>query len=373
MIGVKRNRNKDSPYVPNRPLTRVELHVHLDGGVRHETIWELAKEKKIKLPGRGTFEEFKDYSIVQTPRDLAYFLSKFDIILASIKGDLKAIERVAYEFAEDASLSGILYSEARFCPHIIIPDDVAKNTTGDETEGKKWVWDVTGALIKGLQRGQADFGSNVNLVATCIRGYPTRWYEETLELAADKDFHQGRVIAIDIAALPDTQDEKFMLEPEAISIFDRAQKLGIHRTVHAGESGQASQVTNALDILHAERIGHGYRILQDPLVYNRISEQRIHLECCPWSSLLTGSVPSSTIPHPIIKFFEDNINVSVNTDDPTVTGTKIDDEYRLLSNWGLSDVHYVRGTFNAARSCFLPQNEKDDLIQNICKTYGFSS
>lgn len=93
-----------------------------------------------------------------------------------------------------------------------------------------------------------------------------------------------------------------MLEQEAIDIFDQALKLGIHRTVHAGESGPAKQVTFALDTLHAERIGHGYRIFADQNVYNRVKSENIHLECCPWSSMLTGSISPFDIPHPVIKY-----------------------------------------------------------------------
>lgn len=93
-----------------------------------------------------------------------------------------------------------------------------------------------------------------------------------------------------------------MLEKEAVEIFDQALKLGVRRTVHAGESGPAQQVSFAIDTLHAERIGHGYRICSDKDVYNRVKNEQIHLECCPWSSMLTGSISPFQIPHPIIKF-----------------------------------------------------------------------
>lgn len=92
-----------------------------------------------------------------------------------------------------------------------------------------------------------------------------------------------------------------MSDKEAIGIFDRAQKLGIRRTVHSGESGPAAQVKFALDTLHAERIGHGYRLCTDQGLYQRIKKDQIHLECCPWSSILTGSISPFDIPHPIVK------------------------------------------------------------------------
>jgi len=120
------------------------------------------------------------------------------------RGDLKSCERLAYEFVEDCSVAGILYAEARFCPHILVPDDVIAREQKDDQETRKWLWDVTGALIKGLKRGKTDFGSHVTLIATVIRGYSKLWYDETLELIADKPFHDGWIVGIDIAALPDT-------------------------------------------------------------------------------------------------------------------------------------------------------------------------
>lgn len=92
-----------------------------------------------------------------------------------------------------------------------------------------------------------------------------------------------------------------MFENEAIELFDKAKKLGIGRTVHAAESGPAEQVTFALDKLHADRIGHGYRICFDQNVYKRVKQEKVHLECCPWSSLLTGSISPFEIPHPVVK------------------------------------------------------------------------
>lgn len=95
--------------------------------------------------------------------------------------------------------------------------------------------------------------------------------------------------------------EHFMMADAAVSFFNRAAQLGIHRTVHAGESGGPDQVVGALDVLHAERIGHGYRIIHDKDVYDRVKNEKIHLECCPWSSILTGSIPMTAMPHPVVK------------------------------------------------------------------------
>lgn len=99
--------------------------------------------------------------------------------------------------------------------------------------------------------------------------------------------------------------------------------------------------------MNAERIGHGYRVLEDEKIYQDCLEKKIHFECCPTSSLLTGSVSLPVCKeHPIMRFSRDGASFSVNTDDPTVTNTKLSDEYALLRNWGLTDEQIKQSVSN---------------------------
>lgn len=166
------------------------------------------------------------------------------------------------------------------------------------------MYSVTEALLRGLSKGKAEFGSKVNLIVTSIRGDSPIWFEETLELLLDRDFHSGMLCGLDVAALPHTSSEDHMDCDQLKHLFDRARKAGIHRTVHAGESGEASQVAWAIDQLGAERIGHGYRSVKSPDLYDRLKREQVHLECCPWSSFLTGSVGMAEHPHPIVRYCE---------------------------------------------------------------------
>jgi adenosine deaminase len=372
MIGIKRTISREFPYKVDKMLTRVELHVHLDGAIRHETVWDLAKQKNIPLPGRGGLPELKDYLVVKAGVSLDDFLSRFDIITKVLRGDLIALERLAYEFVEDSSRQGIAYFEARYCPHLLFPENM------DGESSRDWTYKITGAIIKGLERGQVDFKTRGNLIGTCIRNNPEHWYTEMLEITADKQFHGGRLVGIDLAGvaefvgLGNSTIEVSHDGDKSIQYCKKAAELGIPRTIHAGESGAAGSVTDALDTLYANRIGHGYRIVQDMKVYERVRKEQIHLETCPWSSILTASICPTNTPHPIVRFFRDDFNVSVNTDDPTCTGTQMDDEFRLLYSWGLNEAHFMRASFNAARSAFLPENEKKDLLQSMAKLIGFS-
>ena len=127
------------------------------------------------------------------------------------------------------------------------------------------------------------------------------------------------------------------------------------------------------DIMGAERIGHGYAALDDISVYERCRKENVHFEVCPTSSIMTGAVSAgdaASLKHPIIRFAQDNINFSINTDDPTVTGTYIQHEIELIRSWGLTETHITRSMFNAARSSFLPQDEKKDLLKKLRKVYS---
>ena len=128
----------------------------------------------------------------------------------------------------------------------------------------------------------------------------------------------------------------------------------------------------SIDIMGAERIGHGYHALDDPAVYQRCRDENVHFEVCPTSSIMTGAVSAgdaASLKHPLIRFAKDNVNFSLNTDDPTVTGTYLQQEVELVRSWGLTETHITRAMFNAARSTFLPEDEKKDLIKNLRKVY----
>nr|CAD7454123.1 unnamed protein product [Timema tahoe] len=158
-------------------------------------------------------------------------------------------------------------------------------------------------------------------------------------------FRDEGVVGLDTAAMS-TSDlseyEEVSLGVDEVLVYQEASRLGIHRTVHAGEIGSAEMVKRAVEEYNSERIGHGYNVLSDPAVYDMCQKKDIHFETCPWSSLLTGAVPLGVNKHPIVRFAEDNLNFSLSSDDPTVTGCFVEEDYRLAASWGLSEAHFVR-------------------------------
>ncbi|GFR33262.1 adenosine deaminase [Trichonephila clavata] len=223
---------------------------------------------------------------------------------------------------------------------------------------------VVESVNRGLERGLRTFGVDVRSILCSIRGM-AGWSRKVVQLC--KEYRDRGVVAMDIAGdthgVVDTSQED-------VEAFQLAFQLGIHRTVHAGEDGPADQVKFALQQLYAERIGHGYRVVEDDAIYRRCLDSRIHLEACPHSSLLTGAVTDRGMKHPIVRYAEDEANFSINRDDPTLIQKTLDDDYALLRDMGLTEVHFARANFNAARSAFLPHEEKRVLLQKLKQIYG---
>ncbi|XP_046864518.1 adenosine deaminase-like isoform X3 [Xenia sp. Carnegie-2017] len=298
----------------NVPKTKVELHVHLDGSLRITTIIELAKKKGIHLPSYDP-KVFKEYVSLKEPKSLTCFLHCFSYFIPVIAGDPVALERIAYEFCEDKANDGVLYCEARYCPHILANCEVAGTVYAHDDNNDCPPRRVVDSICKGFEQGCKEFGVKIRTILCCMRHKP-EWSLEIVDLC--EEFRNRHVVGLDIAGdesmgeIPamkehvlafrvpsiyllltlhcctqcqNTHVPKFSLK--IIFLFNchnifvfikRAKELGIHRTVHAGEAGPAASVHEAIFLLHAERIGHGYNVLQDPALYKLVINKKIHLE-----------------------------------------------------------------------------------------------
>jgi len=342
------------------PQCRVELHNHLDGALRMSTVWELYKQKGMELPGDGSIEALNKLVEMNEPANLTKFLAGFAYTAPAISGDVVAIERIAREYCEDAANNGILYVEARFCPHLLLNPESESPVSAD---------DIVEAVLRGFRDGESQFGLTARVLLCCIRGLD-QFSEDVLRLCVK--FKDAGVVGMDIAGDEEGLDPKQenMFDPTTIRVFNEAKELGINRTVHAGEVGPSKCVQQALDILHAQRIGHGYRVLEDESLYARCLRDGVHFETCPTSSVLTGAQPLSYFYHAICRFADDGANFSINTDDPMVTGTWTEQEYELLRSWGLKESHLVKANINALKASFLPENEKAEMLTKLYKVLG---
>ncbi|KAA3680019.1 adenosine deaminase [Paragonimus westermani] len=330
-------------------LSGIELHVHLDGSLRADTLWDLAKQRQIKLP-HSNFEEFRRTFSPQNPYSLTKFLSGFQWVIPILAGDKEALVRSAMEFVEDCRYrSGLCYVEARFAPHLL---------TGFSMDAEA----VIQATLDGLQRASTEHVVQTRLILCIMRDRPET-ADEVLQLARKYEPHG--VVGIDIAG-----DESHWtpqdLAPELLKIFDMAKVYGVHRTVHAGEAGPAEAVHEAVFRLHAERVGHGYGVLKNPIIYEQVREAGVHFEVCPTSSIMTGAVKQNTTKkHPVHRFISDGTSFSLNTDDPLITGRWLKDELAYCeTELGLSTMAIEQSKRNAVKAAFIDSVEDRELLLN---------
>lgn len=344
----------------NKP--KVELHVHLDGSIKPETILYYGKKRGIALPA-DTVEGLNNIIGMDKPLSLPEFLAKFDYYMPAIAGCREAIKRIAYEFVEMKAKEGVVYVEVRYSPHLLANSKVDP-IPWNQTEGDLTPDEVVDLVNQALQEGEQAFGVKVRSILCCMRHQPS-WSPEVLELC--KKYHQKTVVAIDLAG--DETIKGSSLFPGHVEAYEGAVKSGIHRTVHAGEASSAEVVREAVDILKTDRVGHGYHTLEDEALYKRLLQENMHFEVCPWSSYLTGAWDPKT-EHAVVRFKKDKANYSLNTDDPLIFKSTLDTDYQMTKrDMGFTEEEFKRLNINAAKSCFLPEEEKKELLERLYREY----
>ncbi|XP_076029898.1 adenosine deaminase-like [Oratosquilla oratoria] len=373
----------------SRPKCRVELHSHLDLTIRHETIWQLMREKALELPGNGTLEALREALLVKDPQDLAHYLLHMTFCMPALMNDLSAVERISYEYVEDMAKNDVAYVETRVSPFVFIhnpsrrqvlfdaSEDVSITVPGSLPEPRPE--EVLEAILRGLQRGEEEFGTKARVLLTCIREFPEcSW--EILDLC--ERYRERGVVGIDLSGnesllsdrLDAAEDPAQVLRDDVhAQIFRAAKAKGINRTVHSGESGPGRMIRVAIEEFHAQRVGHGYRAVEEPGILDLLREKGIHVEVCPVSSYTTGTVGSlraASQRHPVLSMVEAGVSFSFSSDDTTLTGTHMKEEARLLLDIGLTEAHLTRASFEGAQHSFLPPQEKQHLLQQLKKAYG---
>lgn len=289
----------------------MELHLHLDGSLRPETVWELAKEQNIKLPA-NTVDEVRDQ--MQVPEDcrtLEEYLTRFDLPLLVLQ-TREALERAAFELTEDLAKEGVTYAEIRFAPQLSIKGGMTQEQAVE-------------AAIEGVKRGMEQYPSiRVGLILCCMRGEDNEeWNLQTVEAA--KKYLGDVVCAVDIAGA-----ESLYPTERFAPVFEKVREYGLPSTIHAGEAAGPESMKTAL-AFGAKRIGHGVAAVEDPELVRRLIEEQITLEVCVTSNYQTKVVPSIEA-HPIRRLFNAGVRVTVNSDNRTVSNTNVRKELDILRN-----------------------------------------
>ncbi|NWS50406.1 ADA deaminase, partial [Probosciger aterrimus] len=334
--------------------------VHLDGAIRPETILHFGRKRGVPLPG-STVDDLLKHVSYKTPLTLTQFLEKFNHYMPAIAGDREAVRRIAYELVETKAKEGIIYVEVRYSPHLLancsvdpIPWGQTEMLTSSFPPGVVSIL-LSGGVEDTLHQDRADSYRNT-------RG----WSPEVVELC--KKYQNNSVVAIDLAG-----DESLKVEDssEHKKAYEEAERCGIHRTVHAGEAGPPAMIKEAVYLLKAERIGHGYHVLDDPELYKELLRAKMHFEVCPWSSYLTGACLPDFGKHPVAQFRKDRANYSINTDDPLIFNSNIYKDYSIVKDYmGFTEEEFKRVNINAAQSSFLPEKEKQELLNKLYEAYG---
>jgi len=321
----------------------VELHRHLDGNVRLETILDLGRKHKLPLPA-WDIEGLRPYVQVTTPQPgIMAFIAKFEW-MRKVLVDYDACRRVAYENVEDAYRQGIDYIELRFSPLFM----AEKN--GLDPVG------VVRAVCEGVDQGTRDFPIRVKLIGIISRTYgPELCWKELDAILQGRD---ERLVAVDLAG-----DEANFPGELFVEHFKRVRDAGLHVTIHAGEARGPESIRQAIVELGAERIGHATAAPQDPAVMDLLAEKGIGVEVCLTSNVQTSVVPSYQM-HPLPLFLEKGILATLNTDDPGISNIDIEHEYRMAEERvGLGKEDLRRLQENAVKVAFMTEEERRELLK----------
>ena len=326
-----------------RQLPKAELHCHLDGSMRPETLLELARERGIQLP-KQTSEELAAFMRVDDAQSLEDYLRRFDFTISVLQSE-EALERVAYELAEDAADDGVRYIEVRNAPILNV------------VQGLTLVQAVE-APLRGLQRAEKEFDITARFIVCGLRQFPP---ENSLELARlAVEFKDDGVVALDLAG-----GEKGNPASKHIEAFRYAREHDLAVTVHAGEGDGPQSIREAVHVLGANRIGHGTRLIEDPDLTQYVNDRRIALEVCLTSNVQTR-VADSYATHPFREYFDQGLNVTLNTDNRLMSGTTLTDEYVYAAeHLGLTVEDLAGIALNGFESAFLPWEERLMLIEEV--------
>jgi adenosine deaminase len=329
-----------------RAMPKVELHVHLEGSIRPETLLKLARRNEVDLPAT-TLEGLRDwYTFVDFPHFITVYLAISSCLRTP--GD---IELIAREFLEGQARQNIRHSEVTYTPfsifranHIAFPDQLA-------------------AINRARAWGEKELGVTMTLSTDISRESSTE--EESMQVANWAISAMGNGVASIGLGGPEVgyPPEQFK------AAFERARQAGLHRVPHAGETVGPESIWGALRALNAERIGHGVRCLEDESLVNELRERQIPLEVCPTSNVCL-KVVGDMASHPFPRLLESGLYITLNSDDPPMFNTTLTDEYLAVAKtFGLGVDMLEKLSLDALKASFLPKEERIVMRQQFSSDF----
>ncbi len=321
-------------------LPKIEIHCHLEGAIRTQTIIDVARRYHLPLPSYEVHELNRHVKVLDQLRDLQAVLEAFTIAQNSIASPA-VVERIAWELFEDAARQNIKLFEVRFSP------DWAFHVHNLD-------WDAAlEGILRAKERAEREFDMAIGLIAITSRGMGSDSCIRTVDWAIR---HEDHILGIDLA-------DSEALHPirEFVRPVMKAKDAGLKVTIHSGEDTPASAVVETIHAVSPDRIGHGIHVIEERAAVELVKERGLTLEVNPWSNYLTNSVRVIE-EHPLKKLFDLGVRVTINSDDPEVLETNVNNEYRIAHEiLGMSmDEIAVCNRF-AYEASFIPETVKQKI------------
>ena len=327
-------------------LPKTDLHCHLDGSLRLDTVIDLARQQGVKLP---TFDRGELFSMLYAGEHVASlddYLRAFDITLSVMQRE-DALERIAYELAEDAHRENVRYIEVRYSPLL------------HNREGLRPA-QVVEAVLRGLRAAKREFGIRYGVILCAIRSQPAEQSLRIAELCVA--FKNRGVVGFDLAGSEINNPAKVHR-----AAFQLVIDNNINCTAHAGESFGPDSVHQAIHKCGAHRIGHGTRLVESGDLLNFVNDHRIPLEVCPSSNVQTRAAASWDA-HPVDFYVDYGLRITINTDNRLMSDTTASKELHLCHKhfgWSLDTIKEI--IISGFKSAFMPYREKADLVAEITR------
>lgn len=327
-----------------RALPKTDLHVHLDGSLRPQTVRELAARYALPF-AFGDDEDVRAVCQVdERCESLEDYLKVFDITLQLMQRE-DDLERIAFELAEDAHLENVRYLEARYSPML----HTVQGLSLDQ---------IVAAVQRGLDRAHGRYGIVAGQIICGIRHISP---ESSVELAELAVRWKGRgVVAFDLAGA-----EKDFPAKDHLQAFYHVLNHNLPVTIHAGEAFGPASIHQAVHYCGANRIGHGTHLAEDPDLMQWVNDRRIPVEMCLASNIQTRAI-TDWDDHPIRRFLEEGLRVTLNTDNRLVSGTTVTRELELaVTHYDLDTAQLCKIILDGFKSAFQPQAEKARLVNRV--------
>lgn len=331
-----------------KKMPKVDLHVHLDGGLQMDTVIQLAEMEGIELPSKNEAELKAWMQVDENCTSLLEYLKRFDRVNPLLQSQ-EALELAAFHLIRDAVKENIKYMEVRFAP------------TLHQKKGLK-AKQVIEAVISGLQAGAEKYGSAVGGLISLIRDQGLALNQTVVETALP--FYGKGIVGFDLAG-----NEKDYPATIYESLFLDLKEKGIPFTIHAGESDGPESVKRAME-MGASRIGHGIAAAEDQSLMHDLATEEIVLELCPTSNLQTKAVGDVSV-YPLKKFMKAGVLLTINTDNPSISNTSICQEWeKVQEQFALSEGEIKSMVMNGIEGAFLEKEDKRRLIKEMEKDFA---